>query len=85
MAADSSYNNPTATCSCTRCAISTRYGSPQPSTTGWVLVLHGPRLGLRVPPDQADAENQRATELASARKEDLVTGGLMHWGQVRTP
>ncbi len=51
----------------------------------WVLVLHGPRLGLGVPPNQADAEHQRTTELATARKEGLVTGGLMQWGQVRTP
>jgi hypothetical protein len=51
----------------------------------WVLVLHSPRLGLGVPPSQDDAEHQRTTELATARKESLVTGGLMQWGQVRTP
>ena len=51
----------------------------------WVLVLHGPRLGLRIPPNQLDAQRQRTTELATARKEGLVTGGLMQWGQVRTP
>jgi len=53
----------------------------------WVLVLHVPRLGLRVPPGQenTDTEHQRTTELATARKEGLVTGGLMQWGQVRTP
>lgn len=50
-----------------------------------VLVLHGPRLGLRVPLDLADAEYQRTTELAAARNEGLVTGGLIQWGQVRTP
>lgn len=52
----------------------------------WVLVLHGPRLGLRVLPDQesADIEHQRSTELAAARKGGLVTGGLMRWGRVRT-
>ncbi len=49
----------------------------------WVLVLHG----LRVPPDQenTDTEHQRTTELVTARNEGLVTGGLMQWGQVRTP
>jgi hypothetical protein len=52
---------------------------------GWVLVLHGPQLGLRVPPNLADAEQQRATELDTAQKEGLVTGGLMQWRQVRTP
>jgi hypothetical protein len=51
----------------------------------WVLVLHGPRLGLRVPPSQAGAEHERTTELATARQEGVVTGGLMQWGQVRTP
>ena len=53
----------------------------------WVLVLHVPRLGLCVPPGQenTDTEHQRTTELATARKEGLVTGGLMQWGQVRTP
>ena len=50
-----------------------------------VLVLHGPRLGLRVPRSQADADHQRANELATARQEGLVTGGLMQWGTVRTP
>ncbi|MGH3670953.1 MAG: hypothetical protein ACRDSH_09990, partial [Pseudonocardiaceae bacterium] len=35
----------------------------------WVLVLHGPRLGLRIPPSQPDAERQRTTELATARTE----------------
>lgn len=49
-----------------------------------VLVLHGPRLGLRVPHDRADAEHQRRTDLATARRKGLVTGGLMQWGQVRT-
>jgi hypothetical protein len=49
-----------------------------------VLVLHSSRLGLRVPPGHADTEHQRTTELATARKEGLVTGGLMQWGQVRT-
>jgi hypothetical protein len=38
-------------------------------------VLHGPRLGLRVPPERVDVEQRRT----------LVTGGLMRWGQVRTP
>lgn len=47
----------------------------------WVLVLHGPRI----PPSQPDAERQRTTELATARKEGLVTGGLMQWARVRTP
>jgi hypothetical protein len=47
----------------------------------WALVLHGPRL----PPSQPDAEHQRTTELATARKDGLVTGGLMQWGGVRTP
>lgn len=51
----------------------------------WVLVLHGPRLGLRVPLDLADAKPQRTTEPATARKEGMVTGGLMQWGQARTP
>jgi hypothetical protein len=50
-----------------------------------VLVLHGPNLDLRIPPDRADAEHRRRTELATARKDGLVTGGLMRWGQVRTP
>jgi hypothetical protein len=40
-----------------------------------VLVLHGPQLGLRVPPNVADAEHVRATELDTAQKQDLVTGG----------
>lgn len=52
---------------------------------GSVLVLHGPQLGLRVPADLADAEHVRATELDTAQQEGLVTGGLMQWGQVRTP
>jgi len=51
----------------------------------WVLVFHGPRLGLRVPPTEPDADHQHTTELASARKEGLVTGGLMQWGPVPTP
>jgi hypothetical protein len=50
-----------------------------------VLVLHGPRLGLCVPSDRSDAEHQRRIELAAARGEGLVTGGLMRWGQVRIP
>ena len=50
---------------------------------GWVLVLHGPRLGLRVSADLADAVQQRTAELTAARQEGLVTGGLMRWGQVR--
>jgi hypothetical protein len=50
-----------------------------------VLVLHGPNLGLRFPPDRADAELQSRMELATARKDGLVTGGLMQWGQARTP
>jgi hypothetical protein len=51
----------------------------------WVLVLHGPELGLRVPADLADAEHERATELNTAHKNGLVTGGLMQWGHVRIP
>jgi hypothetical protein len=50
---------------------------------GEVLVLHGPRLGLRIPSSQTDFEHRRAAELASARKEDMVTGGLMNWGRIR--
>ncbi|MEU5987608.1 hypothetical protein ABZ806_01385 [Spirillospora sp. NPDC047418] len=52
---------------------------------GEVLVVHGPNLGLRIPADHTDAEHQRRTALATARKAGLVTGGLMLWGQVRTP
>lgn len=51
---------------------------------GWVLVLHGPQLGLRVPADLADAEHVRAAELDTAHMNGLVTGGLMQWGQVRS-
>jgi hypothetical protein len=53
---------------------------------GWGLVLHGPRLGLPRPPGQerTDTAHQR-TELATAQNQGLVTGGLMRWGQVRTP
>jgi hypothetical protein len=49
---------------------------------GEVLMLHGPHLGLRVPSWRADAAQERRTELASARKDGLVTGGLMQWGRV---
>src|ERR1035441_2882631 len=49
-----------------------------------VLVLHGPHLGLRVPAGRADAAHQRRTEVADARKDGLVTGGLMRWGRTRT-
>ena len=51
----------------------------------WVLVFHGPRLGLRIPPTQPDADHQHTTELATARQEGLVTGGLIQWGQTHTP
>jgi hypothetical protein len=51
----------------------------------WVLVLHGPNLGLRVPLGRTNAEHLRRIELATARKEGLVTGGLMRWGRIRTP
>jgi hypothetical protein len=46
---------------------------------GEVLVLHGPQLGLRVP-HGTSAVQRRRTELADARKDGLVTGGLMRWG-----
>jgi hypothetical protein len=51
---------------------------------GWVLVLHGPQLGLRVPADRADVDHVRATELGNAHTDGLVTGGLMQWGRVRS-
>lgn len=51
----------------------------------WVLVLHGPRLGLRVPGRSADIEGLRAAELASAKRDGLLTGGLMRWARARTP
>jgi hypothetical protein len=51
---------------------------------GEVLVLHGPRLGLRVQPGRtARADHERRAELADARRDGLVTGGLMRWGRVK--
>jgi hypothetical protein len=51
----------------------------------WVLVLHGPRLGLRDSSGQQNTLDGDAsqTELAAASADGLVTGGLMRWGQVR--
>lgn len=49
---------------------------------GRVLVVHGPSLGLRVPSDHPDAEHERATALATARTQGLVTGGLIRWGRL---
>ena len=55
---------------------------------GEVLVLHGPQLGLRQPAKSelaaADIDHLRATELDTAQKNGLVTGGLMRWGRVRS-
>jgi hypothetical protein len=52
--------------------------------SGEVLVLHGPRLGIKVPPARAELmEHHRRTELADARRDGLVTGGLMRWGRVK--
>lgn len=53
--------------------------------TEWVLVLHGPNLGLRVPAGGPEADRQRSSELLEARTQGLVTGGLMRWGRMRTP
>jgi hypothetical protein len=53
-----------------------------------VLVIHGPHLGLRVPPEQegdCGTGQLRTTELATARRDGLVTGGFMRWGRVATP
>jgi hypothetical protein len=51
---------------------------------GEVLVLHGPHLGLRVPPGMTDlVAHRRRTELTNARKDGLVTGGLMRWGRLK--
>ncbi|ETA00170.1 hypothetical protein ThrDRAFT_03911 [Frankia casuarinae] len=52
---------------------------------GEVLVLHGPHLGLRIPSGDPDAEQRRATELATAREDGLVTGGLILWGRTLAP
>lgn len=51
----------------------------------WVLVLHGPRLGLKVPSGLPDAAHHRAAEMRAGRTGGLVTGGLMMWGEVRKP
>jgi hypothetical protein len=51
--------------------------------SGEVLVLHGPSLGLRVPTGKADGEQRRRTERANARKDGLVTGGVMRWGRLK--
>lgn len=47
---------------------------------GGALVLHGPRLGLRISRTRPDAEQQRARELAAAKHDGLVTGGIAAWG-----
>jgi hypothetical protein len=48
----------------------------------YVLVLHGIRLGVRIPPgarpQDYTAEKRRA-ELIQARRDGLVTGGLVRW------
>lgn len=51
---------------------------------GEVLVLHGPHLGLRPPSEHPEAGRGQATDVATARAEGLVTGGLMRWGETRT-
>lgn len=62
---------------------------PDPAWVGeaqhWqqVVVLHGPRLGLRVLADTTATLDDAAADLLAARKEGLVTGGVMRWGQVR--
>lgn len=48
----------------------------------WVLVLHGPRLGVRTPPGMPAKQytsSARRQELTEARQMGLVTGGLVRW------
>ncbi|WP_179118339.1 hypothetical protein [Saccharothrix sp. ALI-22-I] len=50
---------------------------------GWVVVLHGPNLGLRVPPTHPDVHQERKDTLTRERQQGMVTGGLMRWGGLR--
>lgn len=50
-----------------------------------VLVLHGPRLGLKVPYAHPDADGERTRELIAARQQGLVTGGIIPWGEIHQP
>lgn len=47
---------------------------------GGALVLHGPRLGLRISRTRPDAEQERAQEFAAAKHDGLETGGIASWG-----
>lgn len=51
---------------------------------GHVVVFHGPHLGLRVLADPDATLDDAAAHLLQARKDGLVSGGVMGWGQVRT-
>ena len=49
-----------------------------------VLVLHGPHLGLRIPPGMLDlVEHSSRPTRRTPHKGGLVTGGLMRWGQLK--
>lgn len=48
---------------------------------GGVIVLHGPRLGLHPEHHHLVSEREHAREIAAAKQEGLVTGGIMAWGR----
>lgn len=52
------------------------------TSLGYVLVLHGPRLGIRTPPGRTEASytiEARAQEIRRGRREGLLAGATVTW------
>lgn len=52
------------------------------TSLGSVLVLHGPRLGIRTPPGRTEASytvEDRAEEIKQGRREGLLAGATVRW------
>jgi hypothetical protein len=55
------------------------------TSLGNVLVLHGPRLGIRIPPGRTAASytiDVRAKEIKQGRREGLLAGATVEWQPV---